>query len=202
MSVYIRTTHRYTHTHTHSSSPRLTLPFTRVPFKGPMESSSINKGPGHHCTVPRLVSVQCLTTRPGYLWRYLRLPPSYRSYPYFRNTSSSFLPHWIRFSFFSPSMDRYHRVRSHQFCPSYQFFSLSIPTFPIWARLAAPSAAISPPLPTIQLRPRLHVRNAWSPGQPPLLTFLLTVFTDPISYLFLPPLDIILFAITLPPCLH
>lgn len=46
--AYIYAQHTDTHSHTHSSSPRLTLPFMRVPFKGPMESStrSVNKGPG------------------------------------------------------------------------------------------------------------------------------------------------------------
>ena len=142
----------------------------------------------HH--VPRLVSVQCLTTRPGYPLSAasLSLQPPYPSF---------LLPplHWIRFSFFSPSIDRYHRVRSRRFVPLINFF-LSIP-LPKRERCSS-RCHLSSPRSSYALVCTSVTR--WS--QPPLLTFLLTVFTDPISYLFLPPLDIILFAITLPPCLR
>lgn len=108
----------------------------------------------HH--VPRLVSVQCLTTRPGYPLSAasLSLQPPYPSF---------LLPplHWIRFSFFSPSIDRYHRVRSRRFVPLINFFPLDTPS-KTWALLLP----LPPLLPTIQLRPRLHIRNALVPTAP------------------------------------
>lgn len=101
-------------------------------------------------------------------------------------------PPWIRFSLVS--IDR----RRPRFFLSFRLFlSIFFLDTPSQPRRGSSSLLLPlpPPLPTIQLLPRLHARNAWSapvdfPFNP--------VFTDPISYLFLPPLHIILFAITLP----
>lgn len=143
MSVYTPTR---THTHTHSSSPRFTLPFMRVPFKGPMESStrSINKGQGALHEFLDSFPLQCLTTRPGYLRRYPRLPPPYRlsTTPFTLETLSSPIP-WIRFGLVS--IDRRRPRLFLSFRPSLSIFSLDFPPSQPRRGSAAPSAATSPP---------------------------------------------------------